>query len=131
MQHVKLSGAPFNLGVQHGRQLASLIPSAIEFYCQFPKGSEEKVLAAASSDEVVIVENYPTARGVQRSSDEPIVRTNHCLCPEAIPSMANEQVYALYGYPDLPENSRARYENATRLAVESGGAVPAVEYLIC
>ncbi len=74
-------------------------------------------LADSSSDEVVVVENYPTALGVQRSSEEALVRTNHCLLPETIPLMGSEEEQEVI-FPGLWKNSHNRYENAASLARE-------------
>jgi len=37
MQHLELSGTPFEMGLQHGRRLAGLIVQVIEQTCQFPR----------------------------------------------------------------------------------------------
>lgn len=74
-------------------------------------------LAHSSSDEVVVIENYPTARQVQRSSDEPLVRTNHCLLPQTTPLMRSKEEQEAF-LPGIWDNSHNRYENAARLVRE-------------
>jgi hypothetical protein len=72
-------------------------------------------LADPWSDEIVVVEQYPMALSVRRSGDKALIQTNHCLMPETIPQMRSREEQDTI-FPGLWENSRNRYQNATRLA---------------
>jgi len=59
MEHIELSGTPFEMGLQHGRQLARLIPKVIEQTCQLPEGMQDAVRAAAYNVERTLLARCP------------------------------------------------------------------------
>lgn len=85
-------------------------------------------LADPSSEEVVMVEDYPTARGVQRSRSEPLVRTNYAHLPETKDLMAVAQYASVH--PGLWENSLYRYANGARLAPKIEPSVDGLKNLL-
>src|SRR5262249_32397700 len=48
---------------------------------------------------------------VRRPADrhDVLLHTNHCTCPETMDMMADVQLAKKYGFPELFDNSRARY----------------------
>ena len=86
-------------------------------------------VADASSDEVVVIEDYPTTVGIRRSRDEPLVQTNHCLVPDTNSLAAPREDQDIL-FAGLWENSHNRYENAARLAQEMPHSVEGLKGLL-
>lgn len=59
MEHVELNGTPFEMGLQHGRQLAGLIPQVIEHTCQSSEETLVAVRAAARNIEKTLLARCP------------------------------------------------------------------------
>jgi isopenicillin-N N-acyltransferase-like protein len=59
MEHVSLSGAPFELGLRHGWQLAQLIQEMVEHSNRYPQQERSRILEHSAAIEAVLVADFP------------------------------------------------------------------------
>jgi isopenicillin-N N-acyltransferase-like protein len=78
------------------------------------------MLLADASGDMAMVEILPSRRAIRRvekGQRDVLWHTNHAVCPETLDAAADAEAAARYGHPGLIENSRARYDNLSRLVL--------------
>jgi isopenicillin-N N-acyltransferase-like protein len=87
-------------------------------------------MADPGSDAITVVENYPSLRAIHRSHEEATVRTNHPHCEPSQALPPDETWAQRMGHPLLGPNSKARWQNASRLTRDIPWSIEGLEQLL-